>query len=399
MRKDFGFDSLCVQDPPENRTTQPRQIPIYATSVYDFPTIEEGISVFTGAQPGHIYARFGNPNTDAVTEKIASLETCGMEDEACGILVSSGMAAISTLVLSLLRPGEKILTQGNLYGGTTNLFQDVIEPLGMPVVLTDLRQYEQVEALLRQDTSIRLIFLETPSNPTLDCVDLAELAALARRHGCRTVVDNTFSTPFNQQPFLFGVDYIIHSTTKYLNGHGNSVAGIILSRDLEFMQERVFKVMKLTGTNSNAFDAWMLNNGLKTLGLRMERHNANAIRVAHFLESHPQVARVNYLGLLSHPDHQLANRQMKGYGGMLSFELKGGLDAGKRFMNRIEFCTLAPTLGDVETLVLHPASMSHIGVPRELREANGITDGLVRISVGIEQVEDILRDLEQALEE
>ena len=224
------------------------------------------------------------------------------------------------------------------------------------------------------------------------------MADLAHRYGALCAIDNTFATPVLQQPFALGVDYVIHSTTKYLNGHGNSIAGVVIGRDQETMRKGVWRAMKLIGTNCSPFEAWLTNNGLKTLSLRMERHCSNALKVAHFLEQHPAVERVNYPGLQSHPDYALATRQMRGgYGGMLSFELRGGLDAGIACMNRIQFCSLAPTLGDVDTLILHPASSSHLAVPKEIRLQNGITDGLVRVSVGIENVTDIVADLEQAI--
>ncbi|NUQ63046.1 MAG: PLP-dependent transferase [Pirellulales bacterium] len=219
-------------------------------------------------------------------------------------------------------------------------------------------------------------------------------AGIARQYGRFSAVDNTFCTPYLQQPFQYGVDFIVHSTTKYLNGHGNSIAGAIVGRDLELMKGRVWQAMKLTGTNANPWDAWLTHNGMKTLALRMDRHSANALAVAQFLENHPKVERVNYNGLPSHPDHALAKKQMRAFGGMLSFELKGGLEAGIHLMNSLRFCTLAPTLGDVDTLALHPASMSHINIPKEVRLQNGITDGLVRLSVGIENVQDIIADLE-----
>jgi methionine-gamma-lyase len=223
------------------------------------------------------------------------------------------------------------------------------------------------------------------------------IAGLARKYERYTAVDNTFCTPYLQQPLRFGIDFVVHSTTKYLNGHGNSTAGAIIGRDKSLMKDKVWRTMKLVGTNCNPFDAWLINNGLKTLELRMERHCSNAMRAAQFLEKHSKVAKVNYVGLPSHPDHELASRQMRCFSGMLSFELTGGMQAGIDFINKLRFCVLAPTMGDVDTLAMHPASMSHSAVPREIRLLNGITDGLVRLSVGIENIEDILADLDQAL--
>ncbi|HRD83330.1 MAG TPA: aminotransferase class I/II-fold pyridoxal phosphate-dependent enzyme, partial [Saprospiraceae bacterium] len=317
--------------------------------------------------------------------------------EASAILCSSGMAAIAVLMTSLLRSGDKILTQGNLYGGTTELFTKTLAQLGIQTVMTDLQNLEQVEALVRADESIRMLYFETPANPTLACVDIEALAAIARRHGRHSAIDNTFCTPYLQQPLALGADFVIHSTTKYLNGHGNSIAGAIVGRDTTLMRDKVAKTMKLLGANCNAWDAWLTNLGMKTLTLRMDRHCANALALAQFLQQQPAVAKVNYPGLESHPDHALARRQMRNFGGMLSFELTAGYDAAIACMNQLTFCSLAPTLGDVDTLILHPASSSHLNIPKELRLQNGITDGLVRVSVGIEDLSDLIADFEKGL--
>jgi methionine-gamma-lyase len=278
------------------------------------------------------------------------------------------------------------------------LLKGILGQLGVETLFTDLRDVEAVDAILRDDKAVKMLYCETPANPTLACVDIAALSAMAHQYGAYCAIDNTFCTPLLQQPFAFGVDFIVHSTTKFLNGHGNSTAGIVVGLDHKTMREGVWRAMKLVGTNCSPFEAWLTYNGLKTLALRMERHCINAQRLAEFLETHPSVEKVNYPGLASHPDHTLAKRQMPGgFGGMLSFELKGGYDAGIACMNRIQFCTLAPTLGDVDTLILHPASSSHLAVPKEIRLQNGITDGLIRVSVGIENVEDIIADLVQAI--
>jgi methionine-gamma-lyase len=397
MKKPVGFGSLCVHETKDTRSNKPHTLPIYATTVFEFESVQQGMDIFQGKAEGHIYSRFGNPTIDAVAEKIALLEAHGLQMEAEGLLVSSGMAAIATLMLGVLKPGDKILTQGNLYGGTTELFARVLQPLGFDLVYTDLKDLDQIEKLLASTPAIRMVYFETPANPTLACVDMEAIAGLARKYERFTAVDNTFCTPYLQQPLRFGIDFVVHSTTKYLNGHGNSTAGAIVGRDKGLMKDKVWRTMKLVGTNCNPFDAWLINNGLKTLELRMERHCDNAMRAAQFLEKHRKVAQVNYVGLPSHPDHALAARQMRSFSGMLSFELSGGLEAGIDFINRLKFCVLAPTMGDVDTLAMHPASMSHASVPREIRLLNGITDGLVRLSVGIENIEDILTDLDQAL--
>jgi len=395
--KKIGFGSLCVHELKDTRTTKPHQLPIYATSSFEFENINQGIDIFSGKATGHVYGRYGNPTMDVVAEKIALMETYGLDVEAKGLLVSSGMSAISTLFLALLKTGDKVLTQGNLYGGTTELLLKVLEPLGVETIMTNLRDLDEVERIMKSDPAIKLLYFETPANPTLACVDIEGIAQIAQKYNCLSAVDNTFCTPYLQQPFKYGVDYIIHSTTKFLNGHGNSIAGAIVGTDLEAMKSKVWNVMKLAGTNCNPFDAWLINNGMKTLEVRMDRHSANAMAIAEFLEQHSAVARVNYNGLPSHPDHEIAKKQMTQFGAMLSFELKDGLQAGIDFMNKIRFCILAPTLGDVDTLILHPASMSHLNVKKEVRERNGITDGLIRLSVGIENVEDIINDLSEAL--
>jgi methionine-gamma-lyase len=267
---------------------------------------------------------------------------------------------------------------------------------GIETVMADLTNTEAVEQALKSQ-KFNLIYFETPANPTCACIDIKAICAMAKAHQIPVVVDNTFATPYLQRPFNFGADFVIHSTTKYLNGHGNSIAGVIVGKDREIMKSRVWQTLKLIGTNTSPMDAWLIHQGMKTLALRMERHSSNAMRLAAYLSGHRAVQRVNYTGLESHPHHALANAQMHGHGGMLSFELHGGLEAGIQAMRKFRFCTLAPTLGDVDTLILHPASMSHLNIPRDVREANGITDGLIRISVGVEDVKDIIADIEQAI--
>jgi methionine-gamma-lyase len=390
-------DSFVVKEQPDNRTTTPHVLPIYATSSFVFENIDQGIEIFNNIETGHAYSRYANPTVDTAAKKIADLEAFGLDIAADGLLTSSGMSAISTLCLGLLRSGDKVLTQGNLYGGTTELFKAVFQPLGIEPVFSNLQDLNLVEEILRRDPTIKMLYCETPANPTMACVDLDALSKLAHKHDAWIAVDNTFLTPLLQQPLAHGVDFVIHSTTKYLNGHGNSIAGAIVGRDRTLLRQKVWKALKLAGAICSPFEAWLTYNGMKTLALRMERHCANAQALAEFLEKHPKVSRVNYPGLPTHPDHALAARQMRGFGGMLSFELHGGLEAGIACMNRIKFCTLAPTLGDVDTLILHPASSSHLHVPKEIREANGITDGMIRVSVGIEHAADIIQDIQQAI--
>lgn len=397
-----NFHSICARE-PETRTesTRPHILPIYPTSAYDFANLEQGMAIFQGKEKGHIYGRFANPTVDVVAQKIADLETHGTDIAARGYFLSSGMAAISTLVLSQLKTGDAILTQGNIYGGTTALFKNMFEPMGIDTIFVNLQDKAALEATLSAHDNIKMLYFETPSNPNLDCVNMEELVAIAQKHQVLTVIDNTFCTPFIQQPLKYGVDVVIHSTTKFLNGHGNSIAGAMVSANPEVL-DKFFGMMKINGTTGNPWDAWLLHNGMKTLALRMTQHSKNAQFIAEQLEQHPKINRVNYVGLKSHPDHQIAMQQMRMGGGILSFEINGNshearLTAGKKFVNALIHCKLAPTLGDPDTLIMHPASMSHSSISRELRLANGIGDGLIRISVGLEDAADIWADVAQAL--
>ncbi len=393
-----SFDTLCVGEVNDPHTTAPHILPLYLTSSFAFESVEQGEDIFTGKTSGHVYGRYGNPTIEAVAAKIAALETHGTGIEAAALLTSSGMSAISTLALGVLTQGDTILTQTNLYGGTTELFFKVLQPLGIKIQTIDLADLTLVEGLMRSDLSIKMCYIETPANPTLACVDIAAIAILAQSFGIITVADNTFATPYLQQPLALGCDYVIHSTTKYLNGHGNSIAGVIVGKHLDVMRGRIWQVLKLAGTNANPFDAWLIHNGLKTLPLRMRQHCQNALMLAEWLSTHQAVSHVNYPGLSTHPSHNIAQKQMRAFGGMLSFELRGGLAAGIRMMNTTKLCTLAPTLGDVDTLLLHPATQSHLNIPAHIRIAAGITDGLIRVSVGIEDIADIIADIKQAIE-
>ena len=397
MKEKISFQSLCSQEVKDPRTTAPHILPIYSTSTFSFESIDQGIDIFTGKEKGHVYSRYGNPTVEAVADKIARLEAFDLDIDAKGILFSSGMAAISTLIMSLLKSGDAILTQGNIYGGTTELLKKVFGPMNIETILINLKDLDQVESHLKSNPKIRMILFETPANPTLDCVDMEKITELAKKYDVHTLADNTFNTPYFQQPFKFGVDFIAHSTTKFLNGHGNSIAGALIGRDREIMETKVWTAMKLAGTNASPWEAWLIHNGMKTLTLRMDRHASNAQHLAEHLEQNPKVKTVNYPGLASHPDKALVKKQMTGTGGMLSFELSGGFEAGKHLMRNLQFCVLAPSLGEIDTLILHPASMSHLNIPKEIRLENGITDGMIRVSVGIESIEDIIADIERGL--
>jgi methionine-gamma-lyase len=287
--------------------------------------------------------------------------------------------------------------QGNIYGTTVDYINHAALQFGLKVHYEDFKKLDKVEAILKKDKKIKLVYTETPSNPTINCYDLKALSSLAHKYKTRIAVDNTFASPYLQRPLEYGVDFVIHSSTKYLNGHGTGLSGLLVGSDIAFMDKDVWTIRKLHGSICSPFDAWLLNLGMKTLSLRMQQHCSNALAVAKWLQAHKAIAKVNYLGLASHPDHALAKRQMKDFGGVLSFEMKKGYKAGEKLMKNLKFCKLTASLGTTDTLIQHPASMSHYFVPKEQREKFGITDGLVRLSVGIEDVQDIIDDFEQAL--
>lgn len=404
-KKDFltGFGTVAVHSGYQVDENYSHLTPIYASSTYIFDNAEQGMRRFSGEEKGYIYSRWGNPTMTEAEEKISALETFGILDKdgetlkVKTILHASGMAALSTLMIGNLKAGDKVLTHYSLYGGMQELLEKVLPGLGIETIIVDLRDLNKAEETIKSDDKIKLLYLETPANPTIQCVDIDELTKLGKKYNLIVAVDNTFATPFLQQPFKYGVDYVFHSTTKFLNGHGTAIGGALVGKDIEYMEGRMTKVHRLLGGNSNPFDAFLLTQGMKTLEVRMERHCDNGIEVADFLDMHPAVSRVNYLGLPSHPDHQTATKQMKHPGALLSFELKGGLEAGKKFIDKLQMCIRAVSLGTCDTLLSHPASMTHYGVPKDKREKYGITDGLIRMSVGIENLADILNDLDQSL--
>jgi methionine-gamma-lyase len=398
-----GFGSQCIHAGFEKEKHNAHITPIYASSTYLFDSAEQAIDLFTGKEKGYIYGRFGNPTISQTEEKIAALECYNLTNvageplQAKAILHASGMAAIATLLMCNLKAGDKILSHLSLYGGTQEMIDKVLPDMGIETILVDFKNIEEVENALKNNTGIKMMYLETPANPTLQCVDLELLISIAKKYNISTAVDNTFATPYLQQPFKFGADFIIHSTTKFLNGHGTAIGGVLLGTNLEFMNTKATKHHRLLGANSNGFDAYLLNSGIKTLEIRMQRHCENAMKVATFLNTHEAVEKVNYLGLENHVDYLLCKKQMKHAGALMSFELKSGFEGGKKFLNKLQMCSHAVSLGTCDTLVSHPASTTHVGVAKELRIKSGITDGLIRLSVGIENIEDIIADLEQAL--
>ncbi len=382
-------DTLCVHSGQPETGPGPVVTPIYATSTFRFRSAQHGADLFAGREQGYIYTRMLNPTVKGLENCVASLE-----GGAFALATSSGMAAIHTTLTALCSAGDHVICSRTVYGPTLALLHNIMARLGVEYSAVDTTDVEQVTAALRPHTKV--LFVETPGNPTLVISDLAALAALCQRHGIKLVVDNTFMTPILQRPLDWGADVVVHSLTKFLNGHADVVGGIIVVRN-EATYQHFRKILNHLGGVLGPFEAFLVHRGIKTLHLRMQRHCENALQVAKFLESHLKVAAVSYPGLPSHPQYKLAQRQMKGPGGMISFELKGGLEAGRRVMDSVRLCGLAVSLGGVETLIEHPASMTHAGVPEEEKRRAGVTDGLVRLSVGIENPEDIIADLAQAL--
>ena len=403
-KKNFkGISTVTLHTASTENDNFSHTTPIYATSTFTFGSTDEGMERFKSADKTRIYTRWGNPTFTAAEETIAALESFGLKDEKGeplalkALLHASGQAAMTTLFLSTLSAGDTLLSHYSLYGGTQELMQKLLLEAGIKCILIDLRDSALLEKTIQENPNIKLIHLETPANPTLQCVDIKAISTIAHQHGIRVSVDNTVATPYLQQPFALGADFVFHSATKFLNGHGSALHGVLLGKDLEFMNSKVWKWHALLGGNSNAFDAYLLIQGMKTLEIRMDRHCSNTKKVAEFLNTHPAVEKVNYTGLTSHPDHAIACKQMKNHAPLMSFELKGGLDAGKKFIDALEVCTRAVSLGTVDTLVSHPASMTHYGIPQAERIKYGITDGVIRMSVGIENFEDLEADLAQAL--
>jgi methionine-gamma-lyase len=400
-----GLSTLLTHLEKEN-SEHAHVTPIYQTSTFGFPDVAFGASIVDGSQPGYYYTRIANPNLDQAAAKIAVLEGLDLLRQSpdadpgelvAGMLFASGMAAISSAVLARVHAGDTIIAQESIYGNTFNFLHDIAPGLGFQVAWVKDTSSLGWERAFSEHPRVVLAYAETPANPTLQCVDLKAIAAMAHQSGCWLMVDNTFATPYCQRPLSLGADIVVHSTTKYLSGHGVIIGGAVVSPHINFIHNELKLILKTIGASPSPFDAWLLNLGLKTFELRMQRHCENALILARYLEKHPKIERVFYPGLESHPDHEIARRQMSSFGGMISFELVGGASAGEKLMNSVHLISLAVSLGMVDSLISHPASMTHAGVPRDERLKMGLTDGLVRFSVGIENVEDILADLDQAL--
>lgn len=376
----MGFSTKAIHagQPPEPMTGAIMP-PVFLTSTY----VQEEL----GKNKGYEYSRVSNPTRTALEQNIAALEG-GSEGMAFG----SGTAATDAL-MHLLRPGDHVIMSRNVYGGTYRIAKMIWEEFGLRFDFVDTTSLQNVEKVLRPTT--KMLFIETPTNPTMEITDLAAAATIARQHKLMAVADNTFATPYLQQPLTLGFDIVLHSLTKYLNGHSDMLGGFVVTND-KAIAERLRFLQKSVGGILSPFDAWLCLRGTKTLAVRMKQHCENAMAVATWLQKQKKVRKVFYPGLENHPQHQLAKRQMSGFGGMISFEL-GDLTAASTFLKKVRLCALAESLGGVETIITHPATMTHAAIPAEQRRQIGITDGLVRISVGIEDVEDIIADLETAM--
>jgi methionine-gamma-lyase len=364
--------------------------PLYLSSTYTFPTVEDGAARFAGEQAGFVYSRVGNPTTALLEERIANLE--GGE---AALVTASGMGATTSLLWTLLQPGDEVIADKTLYGCTFGFFNHGLAKFGVKITHVDLTVPANLAAAIGPATKV--VFFESPANPNMRLVDIAAIAGLAHRHGAKVVVDNTYCTPYLQRPLELGADYVVHSATKYLGGHGDLIAGAIVGPKESLDQVRFYGIKDMTGAVLSSQDAFLVLRGIKTLALRMQRHSENAQGIAERLAGHAKVEVCHYPGLSSFPQHELAKRQMKLSGGMLAFELKGGIEAGRRFMNHLRLITRAVSLGDAESLAQHPASMTHSFYTPEERQAHMISEGLVRISAGLEDLDDLLEDIDQAL--
>ncbi|HNX32712.1 MAG TPA: PLP-dependent aspartate aminotransferase family protein [Holophaga sp.] len=385
----MGFNTKLVHAGIPEDAMGSAVTPIYQTSTFIFKDAQQGADRFAGKAGGYIYSRIGNPTIKALEDAVAALENgCG------GVATSSGMGAVSTLYLAVLNGSDHVVSTAGVYGPSRVLMEKHMSRFGVASTFVDTSDLDQMRAAMRPNT--KLLYVESPSNPAMQVTDLVAAAQIAHEHGAILAVDNTFASPFLQKPLDLGADVVLHSVTKFINGHADIVGGVLAAKD-EALYKQIRAMMVMAGTNMDPHQAYMVSRGLKTLSLRMERAQANAQVIAPWLEKHPKIESVSYIGLPSHPQYELVKRQMAGPGAMISFELKGGCEAGKVLMDSVRLASLAVSLGGVETLISHPASMTHAGMGREARASAGISEGLVRFAVGIEDVEDLIADLDQAL--
>lgn len=388
-----GFATRAVHVGAEKNQYGTLASPIYQTSTFVFDDAEQGGRRFALEEGGYIYTRLGNPTLTAVEQKVASLEGA----EAC-MSASSGMGAITSAIWVCVEQGDHIVAGKTLYGCTYAFLEHGLKRYGVDVTFVDTRDPENVRKAMRPNT--KLVYVETPANPNMYISDIEAIAKIAHaQEGVRVMVDNTFCTPYLCRPLEFGADIVVHSATKFLNGHGDVIAGFVCGSQEYIDQVRLLGVKDLTGSVLGPFEAFLINRGIKTLHVRMDRHCENAQKVAEFLEKHPKVESIAYPGLASFPQKSLADKYMKKPGSMIAFEIKGGLEAGRKLMNSVHLAALAVSLGDTETLIEHPASMTHSPYTPEERAASDISEGMVRLSVGLEDAEDIIADLKQALDQ
>ncbi len=402
-----GLATTAIHAGEERNALGAHVAPIYQTSTFVFEDTAAIDDFHAGAPNSYMYTRSKHPGRQALANKIAALEGHALIQAAqvandpgpavAAEVFSSGMAAISATLMGIVQGGGHIIAQDVLYGSSEHLLADVLPPFGVSYSLVPGLQPAALEAEFARHPNTRVVYLETPANPTMTVIDIAAVCQVAHAHGARVVVDNTFATPILQRPLELGADVVVHSTTKYINGHGTVIGGAAVSRDVALMTTQIQPLIRFFGGVPSPFDCWLTTLGLKTLPLRMREHCTNARQVAQFLADHPKVTTVYYPGLATSPDHVLAQTQMDDFGAMLSFEVSGGLAGARRLLDGVALCALAVSLGNVDTLIEHPASMTHKIVPPAVRQQQGITDGLMRLSVGIEDVADIIADLDQAL--
>ena len=386
-----NFETKCVHAGISEYEFGPVVPPIYQTSTFKFESVEHGASLFAGEKKGYIYTRMLNPTIQAMEDAIAQLEG-GHKALGCG----SGMAAIHTVFASLTQAGDHVVCSTAVYGPTTTLLNTIMKKYGVETTFVDTSNLDEVKKAVKPNTKV--LYVETPGNPTLSISNLEEIYKIAKQQKAKLVIDNTFMSPALQNPIAFGADIVLHSLTKFLNGHADVVGGIVVVKD-EATYQHFRKTLNQLGGVIDPFNSFLVHRGIKTLWLRMQKHCENALVIAEWLEKHSLVKSISYPGLKSHPQYELGLKQHRGHGGMITIELAGGLEAGKIMMNSVKLFQLAVSLGGVESLIQHPASMTHFSMGKEARLAGGITDGLVRISVGIENVNDLISDLESALEE
>ena len=384
--------SKCVHAAHHHDKFGAAVVPIYQTSTFVFDSCEQGGNRFAGKEAGYIYTRLGNPTTTTLESRVAALEGA----EACAA-TASGIGAIASTLLTLLKAGDHVISDDTLYGCTHSFFEHGLTKFGIEVDFINTAIPGEVKKHIKPNTKV--VYFETPSNPTIKIIDIERVCQEAHsQEGIRVVVDNTFCSPIIQTPISHGVDIVVHSATKYINGHTDVVAGLICGKQADVDQIRMVGIKDMTGSVISPHDAWLIIRGLMTLNIRIKQESENAVKVAHFLREHPAVEKVLWPGFEDHEGHEIAKKQMKYFGSMMTFTLKGGFEAGKKLVDNLNMITLAVSLGGCESLIQHPASMTHACVPKEEREAAGLTDGLVRISVGIEDADDLIADLKQGLD-